>query len=341
MASCELQLTNEPMPLSRLLQLPMQRAAAIRVCNSEPMNSVSIKRRTAVNVGGGYEVMLRHDHVAARTPAQRAHKERPDRLRVLMALLLSVGYPPGPGMATQPSPGQGMATKPPPGQGMTMQPSPGQGITTQPSPGQGMTTQPPPGQGMTMQPSPDPGMKMQPSPGPGMTPRHDDDVLRDGSGGGDIDSPMQEDENASSRWVASNATLGLNERFNLVSVSNEVVERRHLLLVHEATHVDRVKKLTTTVAPSVGGHGTWWRDTYWCKDTYEAALVAAGAVVDVVRAVMSGEAENGFAVVRPPGHHADSDACMGFCVFNNIAVAARYAQEEHTVRAKRDGRFSC
>ena len=70
-------------------------------------------------------------------------------------------------------------------------------------------------------------------------------------------------------------------------------------------------------------------DTLVSSATYEAALLASGAVLQVVDAVAKGRINNGFCAVRPPGHHAERDAAMGFCYFNNVAIAARYAQEVH------------
>jgi len=73
--------------------------------------------------------------------------------------------------------------------------------------------------------------------------------------------------------------------------------------------------------------------TYVTSTSYEDSLMAAGATLDVTRKVMAGEASNGFAIVRPPGHHAEPQRSMGFCIFNNIAIAAQDALERGAQRA--------
>lgn len=72
-------------------------------------------------------------------------------------------------------------------------------------------------------------------------------------------------------------------------------------------------------------------DTFLSVYSAEVARLAAGAAITAVDAVMDNRATNAFAVVRPPGHHAESDQAMGFCLFNNVAVAARYAQNHYGV----------
>jgi acetoin utilization deacetylase AcuC-like enzyme len=66
-------------------------------------------------------------------------------------------------------------------------------------------------------------------------------------------------------------------------------------------------------------------DTQTSAKSYDAACLAAGAVVGGMEMIIKGEADNGFALVRPPGHHAEADRAMGFCLFNNVAIGARYA----------------
>ncbi len=70
-------------------------------------------------------------------------------------------------------------------------------------------------------------------------------------------------------------------------------------------------------------------DTYLCPQSFHVASRAAGAACLAVDAVMAGEAANAFCAVRPPGHHAEADRSMGFCLFNNAVIAARHAQQVH------------
>jgi acetoin utilization deacetylase AcuC-like enzyme len=70
-------------------------------------------------------------------------------------------------------------------------------------------------------------------------------------------------------------------------------------------------------------------DTYYCADTFEASMFAAGAAIGGVQTVMEGRTHHAMAIVRPPGHHATPHQAMGFCHFNNIAVAARFAQKKY------------
>lgn len=75
-----------------------------------------------------------------------------------------------------------------------------------------------------------------------------------------------------------------------------------------------------------------YSDNQMCPETYDTALLAVGGVLEAVRMVMTGEIDNAFCAVRPPGHHAEKAEAMGFCYFNNIAIAARYLQKEWGIK---------
>lgn len=73
-------------------------------------------------------------------------------------------------------------------------------------------------------------------------------------------------------------------------------------------------------------------DVAICPDSYRIALLAAGGVLNGVDALFTGQADNVFCLVRPPGHHACSSQGMGFCLFNNVAIGARYAQTKYKIK---------
>ena len=100
-----------------------------------------------------------------------------------------------------------------------------------------------------------------------------------------------------------------------------------LLRVHPRPHVERLLR-----AVPKSGHVGIDADTILSPASGEAALRAAGAVVAAVDTVARGEADNAFCAVRPPGHHAEPDRAMGFCLFNNIAVGALRARVAHQLQ---------
>ena len=97
--------------------------------------------------------------------------------------------------------------------------------------------------------------------------------------------------------------------------------------VHSHDHFDFIK----SKAPSTG-YAMIDGDTIMNTATWNTSLRAAGAAIAAVDAVMKGEVNNAFCAVRPPGHHAEPHRSMGFCVFNNVAIATRYAIEKYGLR---------
>ncbi len=106
----------------------------------------------------------------------------------------------------------------------------------------------------------------------------------------------------------------------------------HLMLVHPSSHVERVSQAVRRSA-DLGGIVHLDADTAVSPGSWHAALAAAGTVLTAVDAVLDGSAGNAFCLARPPGHHASEDRAMGFCLFNNVAIGARYAQSKGLERA--------
>jgi acetoin utilization deacetylase AcuC-like enzyme len=109
----------------------------------------------------------------------------------------------------------------------------------------------------------------------------------------------------------------------LVQIAARDATQAELERVHTPEHVRRVR------ATAGRSRSAFDADTPVSARSYEAALRAAGGVLALVDAVMAGRVDNGFAFVRPPGHHAEALRAMGFCLFNNVALAAAHLREQH------------
>jgi len=118
---------------------------------------------------------------------------------------------------------------------------------------------------------------------------------------------------------------GLLER--LQRLPSRAATREELELVHAPAMIDALEAACARGEPAFVGEGARVG-----TDSWEPALLAAGCTLAAVEAVMGGEVDNAFALVRPPGHHATPEEPMGFCLFNNVAIAARHAQQRGAER---------
>ncbi len=110
---------------------------------------------------------------------------------------------------------------------------------------------------------------------------------------------------------------GLKDKLKLILPRAASVEE--LASVHHSRHISYIRE--------VAARGGGWldADTLMSADSYEAAIYAAGGLIRGTEAVVSNEVDSAFALVRPPGHHATFQRAMGFCLFNNVAIATKYA----------------
>jgi acetoin utilization deacetylase AcuC-like enzyme len=111
---------------------------------------------------------------------------------------------------------------------------------------------------------------------------------------------------------------------SLTRIETRAATEDEIALCHSRDYIHDVKREI-----AAGAHELSTGDTAVGSKSFDVALKAAGGVLNAVDAVMRGAAANAFCAVRPPGHHARAEQGMGFCIFNNVAIAARYAQHRH------------
>ncbi|XP_062614787.1 histone deacetylase 6-like isoform X2 [Saccostrea cucullata] len=123
---------------------------------------------------------------------------------------------------------------------------------------------------------------------------------------------------------------GLTQR--CTRVETRMATEAELTLIHSSAHVEEIKSFEDKNPFELKRLESNYQSIYLCKDSYFCARMAAGFVLDVVDNVMTGQSQNGVAIVRPPGHHAECSRAMGFCFFNNVGIAAKYAQSKYNVK---------
>ncbi len=122
------------------------------------------------------------------------------------------------------------------------------------------------------------------------------------------------------------AALGALEGLDLLRLEPRVANEDEAALCHSRSYIRLVEREVMT-----GFHELTTGDTIICPRSLDAALRATGGVLNAVDAVFDKRVQNAFCIVRPPGHHATPTRGMGFCLFNSIAIAARYAQRKYGV----------
>ncbi len=101
---------------------------------------------------------------------------------------------------------------------------------------------------------------------------------------------------------------------------------QELLMVHSPLYLNQIRQYCVHE-----DNFAYDKDTYLMEESFFVASLATGSVLTLADAIFEGEIEQGFAIVRPPGHHAEPGRGRGFCIFNNVAVAARYIQKKYAV----------
>jgi acetoin utilization deacetylase AcuC-like enzyme len=115
-------------------------------------------------------------------------------------------------------------------------------------------------------------------------------------------------------------------RFPYMEIEPHPAEEEEVGLVHSPGYITQIKQTAGR------GRVILDPDTSTSPRSYETAMLAVGGLLKTADLIMEGKIQNGFALVRPPGHHAEASHAMGFCIFNNIAVAAEYLVKKHGIK---------
>ena len=111
---------------------------------------------------------------------------------------------------------------------------------------------------------------------------------------------------------------------SLIPIESRSPDTAWLYQVHTKEYIERVRQACADNYPYLDS-----MDVGICKDSFDVALLAAGAPLSLADNIVAGTIRNGFGLIRPPGHHAEKDLALGFCLFNNVAILARYLQKHH------------
>ncbi len=127
--------------------------------------------------------------------------------------------------------------------------------------------------------------------------------------------------------------FGLTKRSNALSIDSRRATKEEICLAHDEAHYEEMKELSTGLSQDeLNERAEKYDSIYFHPDTFDCALLSCGTLLNVVDSVCNGDAGSGVAVIRPPGHHAETDEACGFCIFNNVAMAAMYALNSHDLK---------
>lgn len=111
-----------------------------------------------------------------------------------------------------------------------------------------------------------------------------------------------------------------------VFINPRKATKQELMLIHTSPYITAIEKTQNKERVILDP------DTSTCPETYNVACLAVGGVLEAIDRIMKGEIKNAFALIRPPGHHAEADRAMGFCFFNNIAIGAEYLIQKYKLK---------
>ncbi|XP_060679116.1 histone deacetylase 6-like, partial [Hemiscyllium ocellatum] len=118
--------------------------------------------------------------------------------------------------------------------------------------------------------------------------------------------------------------LGLVER--CLHIHAQSATESQLEMCHGSQYISTLKATKDMTPRELHRQSCEYNSIFISPQSYNTAMLAVGALFTVVEAVITGQVQNGVAIIRPPGHHAERDVACGFCLFNNVALAARFAQ---------------
>ncbi len=129
----------------------------------------------------------------------------------------------------------------------------------------------------------------------------------------------------SQRLVSAHAHLSSQDFYsNLVLFQPRDAEIKWIETIHQPNYIERVKSSCETGLLMIDTP-----DVRISPESYHVSLKATGSLLELADRIMTDEVDNGFALVRPPGHHAENSTAMGFCLFNSVAIVARYLQQKY------------